>query len=178
VVRLLTIVIALGVLAIPARALAAATPVTSGPIRVNVSLANVQIGLTRAAVLSRIGDPVEMYSADDWAWNGTSSAFAVSFDHNRVSRVSIAGAGTFCIRAGVCTNSPGGVGYLRKRYGMRLRFFRVEDGTRAAIILGKLGKRRVFTIFGDVTSKRPHGRFGSVLMGDCDRGVSRPCQRV
>jgi hypothetical protein len=175
VVRLVTIAVALAVLAIPARALASATPVTSGSIRVNLSVAKVQIGLTRAAVLRRIGDPVEMYSRDDWAWDGSASTFAVSFDHNRVSRVSIAGAGTFCIRQDVCTNSRGGVGYLRKRYGARLQFFQVEDGTRAAIIVGKRGKRRVFTIFGDVTSKRSHGRFGSVLMGDCDRGVTRPC---
>ena len=79
------------------------------------------------------------------------------------------------IRESVCANSRGGVGYLRRRFGTRLRFFRVEDGTRAAIVVGKLGKRRVFTIFGDVTSKRSSGRFRSVLIGDCDRGISRPC---
>ena len=174
-VRLVTIAVALAALAIPARALAGAAPVTAGVIRVNVSIAAVQVGIPRAAVLGRVGDPIEMYTNDDWGWDGVDTTFAVSFDRDRVSRVSIAGAGSFCIRARVCTNSRGGIGYLRKRFGTRLRFFRVEDGTRAAMVVGKLGHRRVFTIFGDVTSKKPNGRFRSVLIGDCDRGVSRPC---
>jgi hypothetical protein len=175
VVRLVTIAVALAALAIPARALAAAKPVTAGVIRVNASIAAVRIGMPRAAVLRRVGDPIEMYTRDDWGWDATATTFAVSFERDRVTRVSIAGAGSFCIRAHVCANSRGGIGYLRKRFGTRLKFFRVEDGTRAAIVVGKLGRRRVFTIFGDVTSKKRNGRFRSVLMGDCDRGVSRPC---
>ena len=174
-VRLVTIAVALAALAIPARALAVAKPVVAGVIRVNVSVAKVQIGTTRTSVLRRVGEPVERYSTDDWGWDGEMTSFNVSFDHDRVSRVWIAGTGSFCIRESVCANSRGGVGYLRRRFGTRLRFFRVEDGTRAAIVVGKLGKRRVFTIFGDVTSTRPNGRFRSVLIGDCDRGISRPC---
>lgn len=174
-VRLVTIAVALAALAIPARALASAKPVTAGVIRVNASIAAVQVGISRAAVVGRVGEPVEMYSRDDWGWDGTATTFAVSFDHSRVARVSVAGTGAFCIKTRVCTNSRGGIGYLRKRFGTRLRFFRVEDGTRAAIVVGKLGRRRVFTIFGDVTSRKTHGRFRSVLIGDCDRGVTRPC---
>lgn len=174
-VRLVTIAVALAALAIPARALASAQPVTAGAIRVNASIARVQVGIPRAVVVHRVGEPVEMYSVDDWGWDGTESTFAVSFAGNRVARVSIAGTGAFCIRAHVCTNSRGGVGYLRRRFGTRLHFFRVEDGTRAAMVVGRLGSRRVFTIFGDVTSRSPHGRFRSVLIGDCDRGVTRPC---
>jgi hypothetical protein len=175
VVRLVTIAVALAALAIPVRAVAAAEPVTAGVIRVNASIAAVRIGLPRVAVLAHVGDPIEMYTPDDWGWNGARTTFAVSFERNRVSRVSIAGAGSFCIRARVCTQSRGGIGYLRRRFGARLRFFRVEDGTRAAMVVGKLGRRRVFTIFGDITSRKPNGRFRSVLIGDCDRGVSRPC---
>jgi hypothetical protein len=173
VVRLVTIAVALAALAIPARAFAG-TPVTSGVIRVNASVATVQIGLTRTTVLSRLGDPIDRYSRDDWGWDGPMTQFSVTFDHHRVVRVAIGGNGLFCIRPGVCTGSRGGVGYLKRRYGSKLRFFKVEDGTRAAIIVGKHGKRRVFTIFG-VTSTKPAGRFRSILMGDCDRGVSRPC---
>jgi hypothetical protein len=174
VVRLVTIAVALAALAIPARALAG-TPVTSGAIRVNASVATVQIGLTRSTVMQRLGEPIDRYSRDDWGWDGPMTSFSVTFDRHRVARVSIGGTGLFCIKAGVCTGSRGGVGYLKKRYGTKLRFFRVEDGTKAAIVVGKLGKRRVFTIFGDVTSTKPAGRFRSLLMGDCDRGVSRPC---
>ena len=97
------------------------------------------------------------------------------FDHERVARISIAGRGRFCIRVRVCIGSRGGVGYLRRRYGSRLRFFDAEDGTRAAIVVGRLGTRRVFTIFGDLSSKRATGRFRSVLLGDCRRGATRPC---
>jgi hypothetical protein len=174
VVRLVTIAVALAALAIPARAFAG-TPVTSGAIRVNASVATVQIGNARSTVLSRVGEPLDRYSRDDWAWDGPMTSFGVTFDHHRVARISIGGMGLFCIRAGVCTGSRGGVGYLKRRYGAKLHFFKVEDGTRAAMLVGKLGKRRVFTIFGDVTSQKPAGRFRSVLMGDCDRGVSRPC---
>ncbi len=177
VVRLVTIAVALAALAIPARALAGANPVTAGVIRVNAAIATVQIGIPRAEVLQRVGEPVEMYSHEDWGWDGATTTFAVSFERDRVARVSIAGAGAFCIRARVCANSRGGIGYLRRRFGTRLHFFRVEDGSKAAMVVGKLGSRRVFTIFGDVTSKKPNGRFRSVLMGDCDRGVSRPCPR-
>jgi hypothetical protein len=174
-VRLVTIAVALAALAIPARALAEAKPVAEGTIRVNASVAAVQIGMTRGAVLRRVGEPVERYSMDDWGWDGEMTTFAVSFDRSRVARISIAGTGLFCVKAGVCNGTRGGVGYLRRRYGGRLHLFRVEDGSRAAIIVGRLGKRRVFTIFGDLTSNRPSGRFRSVLMGDCDRGISRPC---
>jgi hypothetical protein len=175
VIRLVTIAIALAVLAIPARALAEAKPVPSGTIRVNASVGQVRLGLTRASVLHRIGDPVEQYSGDDWGWDGTRTTFGVVFDHERVARISIAGGTGFCIRPGVCTGSRGGVGYLRRKYGAKLRFFDAEDGTRAAIIVGRLGGRRVFTIFGDLSSKRPAGRFRSVLLGDCRRGATRPC---
>ncbi len=174
VVRLVTIAVALAAVAIPARALAAA-PVTSGSIRVNASVATVQIGLTRSTVVRRVGQPLERHSRDDWGWDGPMTTFGVTFDQHRVVRVSIGGSGLFCIKAGVCTGSRGGIGYLKRRYGSKLHFFRVEDGTRAAMVVGKRGKRRVFTIFGDVTSAKPAGRFRSVLMGDCDRGASRPC---
>jgi hypothetical protein len=175
VVRLVTIAVALAALAIPARALAGAKPVTAGKIRVNVSVGQVRIGLPRSAVLKRIGDPIERYSEDDWGWDGARTTFGVTFDHERVARISIAGGSRFCIRGRVCTGSRGGVGYLRRTYRARLRFFRAEDGTRAAIIVGKLGTRRVFTIFGNLSSNRPAGRFRSVLLGDCRRGITRPC---
>jgi hypothetical protein len=175
VVRLVTIAVALAALAIPTRALASAKPVTSGLIRVNASLANVQVGIPRPVVLRRVGEPVERYSNDDWGWDGATTTFAVSFDRNRVVRVSIAGRGAFCIRARVCANRRGGIGYLRHRFGSRLRFFRAEDGTRAAMVVGRLGRRRVFTIFGGVTSRHANGRFRSVLIGDCNRGATRPC---
>lgn len=175
-VRLVTIAVALTALAIPARALAGTGhPVAAGSIKVNASIADVRIGATRAVVVQRVGEPVEQYSDDDWGWDGARSTFAVVFDRGRVARISIAGTGRFCIKAKVCTGSKGGVGYLQRRFGTRLRFFRVEDGSKAAIVVGKLGKRRVFTIFGDLTSKKPAGKFRSVLMGDCDRGISRPC---
>ena len=173
-VRLVTIAVALAALVIPARALAG-TPVTSGAIRVNASVATVQIGLTRSTVTRRLGEPIERYSRDAWSWDGPMTSFGVTFDRHRVVRVSLGGSGLFCIKPGVCAGSRGGIGYLKKRYGSKLRFFKVEDGTNAAIVVGKLGKRRVFTIFGGVTSKKPAGRFRSVLMGDCDRGASRPC---
>ena len=173
--RVVTIAVALAALAIPAKALAMAKPVASGTIRVNASVGQVRLGLPRAAVVRRIGDPLERYSKDDWGWDGAASTFGVVFDHERVARISIAGHARFCIRARVCLGSRGGVGYLRHKYGARLRFFDAEDGTRAAILVGKLGSRRVFTIFGDLSSNRSAGRFRSVLLGDCRRGVTRPC---
>ena len=173
--RLVTIAVALAALAIPAKALARAKPVASGTIRVNASVGHVRLGLARAAVVHRIGDPIERYTHDDWGWDGAGSIFGITFDHERVARISIGGRGRFCIRARVCLGSRGGVGYLRRRYGARLRFFDAEDGTRAAIVVGRLGSRRVFTIFGRLSSNRAVGRFRSVLLGDCRRGVTRPC---
>jgi hypothetical protein len=174
VTRLVTIAVALAVLAIPARALAS-QPVAGGAIRVNASAAQVRLGLDRASVVRRIGDPVARYDDDAWGWDGAATTFGIVFDHGLVARISIAGGAAFCIRSGVCIGSRGGIGYLRHRFGARLRFFVAEDGTRAAIVTGRLGRRRVFTIFGDLTSRRPAGRFGSVLIGDCNRGATRPC---
>jgi hypothetical protein len=173
--RLVTIAVALAVLAIPARAFAMAKPVPGGTIRVNVAVGKVRIGLPRTSVVQRIGDPVERYSDDDWGWDGRRTTFGLVFDQDRVARISIAGSGRFCIRARVCTGSRGGVGYLRRRFGSRLHFFEAEDGTRAAIVTGKLGSRKVFTIFGDLTSRRSTGKFRTVLLGDCRRGLTRPC---
>jgi hypothetical protein len=173
-VRLVTIGVALAALAIPVRALAA-TPVTSGAIRVNASVGKVRLGLPRTAVVQRIGEPVEQYSADDWGWDAPATSFGVVFDGDRVARISIAGKGTFCIRAHVCLGRKGGIGYLKRRYGSRLEFFEAEDGSRAAILIGRLGHRRVFTIFGEITSRRAAGKFRSVLLGDCNRGATRPC---
>ena len=79
VVRLVTIAVALAALAIPARALASPKPVTAGVIRVNASIATVQVGIPRVAVIKRVGEPVEMYSYDDWGWDGPKTTFAVSF---------------------------------------------------------------------------------------------------
>ena len=173
-VRLVTIGVALAALAIPVRALAA-TPVTSGTLRVNASVGKVRLGLPRTSVVHRIGQPVEQYSADDWGWDATATSFGVLFDGDRVARISIAGKGAFCIRAHVCVGRRGGVGYLKRRYGARLKFFEAEDGSLAAILVGRLGHRRVFTIFGDLTSRKSAGKFRSVLLGDCNRGVTRPC---
>jgi hypothetical protein len=152
-----------------------AQPVAAGTIHVNAAVGKVRIGLPRTAVVNRIGEPVEQYSEDDWGWDGRRTTFALVFDQERVARISIAGSGRFCIRARVCIGSRGGVGYLRRRFGSRLRFFEAEDGTRAAIVTGRLGSRRVFTIFGDLSSRRSTGRFRSVLLGDCRRGATRPC---
>jgi hypothetical protein len=173
-IRLVTIGVALAALAIPVRALAA-TPVTSGAIRVNASVGKVRLGLPRTSVVQRIGQPVEQYTADDWGWDTTATSFGVVFDGDRVARVSIAGKGSFCIRAGACLGRKGGVGYLKRRYGSKLKFFEAEDGSRAAMLVGRLGHRRVFTIFGELTSRKAAGKFRSVLLGDCDRGVTRPC---
>lgn len=174
-VRLVTIAVALAALAIPARAVAGPKPVTSGGIRVNAAVGRVRLGLSRASVVRRIGAPVQQYTDDDWGWDAAHSSFAVTFDHDHVARISVAGGSRFCIRARVCIGSRGGVGYLRRRFGSRLRFFDAEDGTRAAIIVGRLQGRRVFTIFGDLSSNRAAGRFRSLLLGDCRRGVTRPC---
>jgi len=78
VLRVVTIAVALAALAIPAKALAMAKPVASGTIRVNASVGQVRLGLPRAAVVRRIGDPLERYSKDDWGWDGAASTFGDS----------------------------------------------------------------------------------------------------
>ncbi len=173
-VRLVTVAVALVALAMPMHAVAAVA-VESGAIRINRSVAGVTIGDERSHVVDMVGAPLVEYGVDTWGWNGARSQFGVSFEEGRVVRVTASGRGTFCIRSGVCLGSRGGVGYLRRRFGARLRFLRIEDGSRVAIVTGRLGQRRVFTIFGQLTSTKTTGRFRSVLIGDCDRGISRPC---
>ena len=94
VVRLVTIAVALAALAIPARALRRAD---AGRVRHDPRerLRGRTCGSVspRAAVVRRIGDPVEQYSDDDWGWDGTRTTFGVVFDHERVARISIAGRG-------------------------------------------------------------------------------------
>jgi hypothetical protein len=174
-IRLVTIAVALLALAIPVRAVAAAGAVEAGKITVNRSIAGVWVGAERPAVVAEIGPPLTEYGPDEWAWDGDDSHFGVAFADDAVVRVSVGGSGRFCIRSGVCIGSRGGVGYLRRRYGRRLRFLRVEDGSLAAIVTERAGGRKVFTIFGHLTSAKASGRFRSVMLGDCARGVSRPC---
>jgi hypothetical protein len=163
-------------LVLAAVAVAAALPATGsasvaqGTITPNRGAKGIRLGMTRAQVLAKLGQPVYK-NANGYLQYGPNNQpvlFDVYLDvaatPDRVRLLGISGAG-FCLAGGgPCLDHAGGVGDLKDRYGDALKIVRLEDGERVYRLTGTLGGCGVFTDFTPVRFK-PSSRILMVFIG-------------
>jgi hypothetical protein len=161
VVRGLAVVVAS--LTLAAAAAAAAAAVERGTITVNRGAAGVTIGMTRAAVVAKLGQPLYQ-NANGYLQYAKVNLFDVYLDTttNRVRQIGIAGP-RFCTKGGVCLTAKGGLTKLKAQYGKALHRVKAEDGEVSWVVLGRYSGRRVFTSF----TPGPGSRVVQVFIGTC-----------
>jgi len=143
-------------------AAAAAAAVEHGTIVVNRGAGGVTLGMTRAAVVQRLGAPLYQ-NANGYMQYAKTNLFDVYLNGaNRVRMIGVSGA-RFCTSRGVCMQSKGGVGRLKAQYGKALRLVKAEDGERLYVLVGSFNGRRSFTSFGFAAK----GRIIQIFIGWC-----------
>jgi hypothetical protein len=148
----------------------AAATVDRGTIAVNRGAVGISLGMTRAAVIARLGKPIYK-NANGYLQYSTKNIFDVYLDTsaNRVRLVSVSGP-RFCTPSGVCMMANGGIAKLRAQYGKRLKLVTAGDGEKLWVVQGRLGGRRVFTSF----SPAPQGKIIQLFVGYCPP-LPTPC---
>jgi hypothetical protein len=146
-----------------AAAATATAAVERGTIVVNRGAAGVTIGMTRSAVVAKLGRPLYQ-NANGYLQFAKVNLFDVYLDTttNRVRQIGVAGP-RFCTTSGVCLGVKGGLAKLKTRYGKALHRVKAEDGELSWVLLGRFAGRRVFTSF----SPGPAGRIVQVFIGTC-----------
>jgi hypothetical protein len=144
--------------------------VTRGTVTPNRGAAGVKLGITRAQVIARLGQPA-FKNGNGYLQYGNDKlgiGFDVYVDMGakppRVRALGINGAG-FCLAGGgPCLMTNGGVGRLRDRYGKALETVKLEDGEHVVWLKSTYGGCKVFTDFG--AAGRPRSaRIGMVFIG-------------
>ena len=167
--RSLLAALAAGVLCVGVAA-AAFTPVTHGTITPNQGAAGITLGMTRAQVTSRLGQP--FYKNQNGYMQFGNKQLTVLFDvyfdiyskPQRVRLIGIYGPG-FCIAGGgPCLTEKGGQGKLRDRYGAALKTVKLEDGERVVWLKGKYRGCAAYTDFGEAGRPRS-AQVGMVFVG-------------
>lgn len=153
----------LAVLAAACLVASAPAAVERGTIVVNRGAVGVTLGLTRAAVVAKLGRPLYQ-NANGYLQYAKVNLFDVYLDV-RTKRVRLIGVSghRFCTTSGVCMQSRGGIGKLKAQYGKALRLVKAEDGERQYVLVGRLGGRRVFTSF----SPAEKGQIIQIFIGYC-----------
>ena len=163
-------------LVLAAVAVAAALPaagiavVTQGTITPNRGAKGIRLGMTRAQLLAKLGQPVYRNANGfmQYGPNDQPILFDVYLDvattPDRVRLIGISGEG-FCLAAGgPCLREKGAVGKLKARYGAALKIVQLEDGERVYRLTGTSGGCDVFTDFTPARF-RPSSRILMVFIG-------------
>ena len=145
-VRVLAVVLAL----VPA----AVGAVEQGTIFVNKGAAGVTLGMTRAQVFAKLGNPLYQ-NANGYLQYSNNNLFDVYLNvaTKRVRLIGISGP-KFCTSFGVCMFRKGGLAKLKAKYGTALKKHVAEDGEVTYEVRGKLGGKPVFTSFSPATGGR------------------------
>jgi hypothetical protein len=141
---------------------AATGSVERGTVIVNRGGAGVTLGMTRAAVVDRLGTPLYQ-NTNGYMEYSRNNLFDVYLNTvtKKVRLIGISGK-RFCIAgAGVCMFTNGGVAKLETRYGSALKVVTEQDGTRSYEVRGRLGGRQVFTNF----TPAPGGKIIQIFIG-------------
>jgi hypothetical protein len=128
---------------------AAAGTVEAGTINVNKGAVGITLGMTRAAVIAKLGKPVYQ-NANGFMQYSNRNLLDVYFN-NATKRVRLIGVSGkhFCLAGGgmICMLTNGGIAKLKARYGKTLKLITEEDGSKTYRLRGALGGRQVFTSF-------------------------------
>jgi hypothetical protein len=135
--------------------------VGSGTITVNKGANGVTVGMTRAAVIAKLGKPIYQNKNGYLQYANDPNIFDVYLNPaNRVRLVSISGK-HFCTTGGVCMFTNGALAKLKAQYGRRLKLVKTEDGSLIWQVRGTFQGKQVFTSF----TPAPHGQIIQVFVG-------------
>ena len=156
----------LGIAAVAALVLpfVAGAAVNKGTFTPGAGGAGVTLGMTRAQVVAKLGNPLYQ-NANGFMEYSSTRLFDIYLDGaKRVRLIGISGP-AFCTGFGACAFKQGGITKLRARYGARLRLTKLPaTGEKEWILLGKRGGKQVFTSF-TPTSFKPAAAFSQIFIG-------------
>jgi hypothetical protein len=149
----------------------ASAVVTHGTITPNRGARGIKLGMTRAQVIAKLGQPV-FKNANGYMQYGPNNPPGIVFDvyldiskhPNRVRLLGIYGSGFCLVNGGPCLTAKGGVGKLRDRYGSALTTVTLEDGEQVVWLKGHYRGCDVFTEFGEPGRPRS-ARIGMIFIG-------------
>ncbi|HEY7003640.1 MAG TPA: hypothetical protein VH281_05110 [Gaiellaceae bacterium] len=147
---------------------AALAVVTEGTIRQNRGAAGIRLGMTRAEVVKKLGQPL-FENANGYMQYGPDNR-PILFDvyrggHNRVRLLGISGR-HFCLASGTCMRERFGLRKLRHEFGERLKTVHTETGETVYVLRSRFHGRRSFTSF-STTSDRARARILMTFIGWC-----------
>ena len=144
--------------------------VTHGAVTPNRGAKGITLGMTRAQVVAKLGQPIYK-NANGYMQYGKDSlgiAFDVYLDVSRtparVRLLGINGAGFCLVTGGPCLMEKGGVGKLRARYDGGLKTVKLEDGEQVVWLKGRYRGCKVFTDFGPA-GRPARARIGMIFIG-------------
>jgi hypothetical protein len=131
-----------------------------GTITINQGANGVTVGMTRAAVIAKLGKPIYQ-NKNGYLQYSNDNIFDVYLNKsNHVRLVSISGK-HFCTTGGVCMFTNGGLARLKAQYGKRLKLVKTEDGSTAWQVRGTFHGTQVFTSF----TPAAHGQLIQIFVG-------------
>lgn len=141
---------------------AAVGSVERGTVIVNRGAVGVTLGMTRAAVVAKLGRPLYQ-NMNGYMQYSRNNLFDVYLNTatKKVRLIGVSGR-RFCIAgAGVCMFTSGGIAKLKARYGSALKVVTEQDGSKSYELRGNLGSRAVFTNF----TPAPGGKIIQIFIG-------------
>jgi hypothetical protein len=143
--------------------------VDAGTIQVNRGAGGIRLGMTRAAVVSRLGAPV-FQNGNGYMQYSVNNIFDLYL--NRARRVRMLGISgpNFCTASGICMFKAFGVRKLKHQWGSRLKLVRLETGEQVYLLRGIVNGHRSATTFSP-TTVRPRGK---IIMVFIERCLPRP----
>jgi hypothetical protein len=158
--------VALAASSLAAGSTAGKAPINEGTFTVNRGAVGVRLGMTRAQVLARLGQPLfqSQFGAMSYA-NGPNILdiyLDTSITPKRVRLFVISGR-RFCTPTDICMFRRGGVGKLMNQFGAQLVPKTNGDGLKCYQVIGSFQGRAVFTSF-TVFNHVPRSRFINVFI--------------
>ncbi|MGD0167426.1 MAG: hypothetical protein ABSC51_09075 [Gaiellaceae bacterium] len=137
-------------------ACAAAAIVDQATIIVNKGAGGVTLGMTRAQVVAVLGKPLYENSYGYMQYS-SKNLFDVYRSGSRTGRVDMLGISgpRFCLRNGICMLRRNNVAALKQKFGKRLTFHKLSDGTLFYRVSGSFQGRRSYTEFDVDGPNRP-----------------------
>jgi hypothetical protein len=145
---------------------AAKAPINVGTFTVNRGAVGVRLGMTRAQVIAKLGQPLSETQFGTMSYASGSRILDIYLDTSvtpkRVRLFVISGR-RYCTVSGICAFEKGGVGDLMNQYGSRLVPKTNPDGLACYQVVGSFQGRDVFTSF-TVIAHKPGSRFINVFI--------------
>jgi hypothetical protein len=145
---------------------AAKAPVNEGTFTVNRGAVGVRLGMTRAQVIAKLGQPLSETQFGAMSYASGSRIFDIYLDTSTTPkrvRLFVISGRRYCTVSGICIFEKGGVGDLLDQYGSRLVPKTNPDGLACYQVVGSYQGRDVFTSF-TVLAQKPGSKFINVFI--------------